>query len=290
MDTEPIPGCEAFGCFKQAEDEPETPIPKGYPPLGRGKQILGLLVGSRGSGKTTWLLHFLTKYLERKSFERVFIVSPTNARDRKVRAVLKEHIESGVVDLSEDFDFETVRDELEAVNDMYTVNEEYKAVWKRFLKMSDDEVLTMDPRDLQLLELHEFKPPRKYSHPPSCMLVFDDCLGDRSIFKPSIDGPFMKFLIAHRHYRCSVMFSVQSWTHTLPPSIKSNFNLYVLWAQRDRKIKKAVAEAISSHIDPETLERLWEGATAKPYTPFVMSFDTPDAVFRQGMDRRIKTA
>lgn len=287
--TEPVPGVPPTTAFADVEREPPTPVPRGMPPVGNGKQLLGMLVASRGGGKTTFLLDTIARYMKAGSFAMAYVVSPTSHLDPKVLHALKWWIDKGQVVVSDQFDFDEVRDQFDAIRAEWDLIKEYRPIWARFKRSSDEDLDgSFSPEELRLLEHFQYKPPPKTSEwPPSFLLVFDDCLGDSSVFHRALSSAFYKDLIAHRHHRVSILFSIQTWTNSLPPGLRANCNLYVLWAQKNRAIRKGVAEAVSSWLEPDSLISMWEAVTARAYTPLILSFDTPDAMYRAGWNRKI---
>ena len=252
--------------------------PAGLPPVGKDNQhLFGYVVGGIGRGKTTMLLNLLRLYLEEGAWDRLFWCSPTSGRDAKVHNALDPFRKRGTqIEYLEHFDIGRVEAVIEHDLARHELSQAYAPTWQRFkrLPVADDgqpELHHLTPQELELLEFFEWAPPPKYPRgKPTACLVIDDHLGDNSVFSRFMSGPLNRFVILCRHRRCSVFISSQSWTQTLPLSLRSMVNTFALYRCSNKKVRQDIAASLcDDDITPEQFMQMWSQATAGAHDAFV---------------------
>lgn len=264
--------------------------PPGMPAL---HQLCSIL-GSRGAGKTTTLIRMLRMYVDYSSYDEIYIVSPTAKRDTKVKEFVEYAEKKGVkVTLKEEYSEPEFKQYLEH---MKTEVDEYRKylkdleVWKRFKAVRNVDDLSLD--DLIALDAMGWSEPEtEYKHGfPSFAVVFDDCLGQKSIMTPSCKGTVASYAISHRHYSSSLFFLVQAHATGLPRGLRANISLYILLASKSPTLKKSISEEIAWRVDPDVFLRMWEYATEdSPYSFLMCEYDSKDVnkMFRKNFDKYI---
>jgi hypothetical protein len=256
--------------------------------------FLGLICGSRGSGKTTALVQLVKAYDAAESMDHLWLWTPTFHSDPKYalldssRSAYKLHLYDRDFD---EADFRAALAQIEGINAEYEAHEAYGKAWKRFLRARHPEHELKDA-DLLLLEKHAWQPPDPALFPrgrPTHLLVFDDCVGSRSLYRADSKGAVASFVIKHRHAHCNVIFLTQIFNNAVPKQIRSNLSWVVLFAQKNEAIRKAASLEFSSHVSAERFAQMWEAATQAPHGFFFADFEAPPEVrYRAGFDRAFR--
>lgn len=228
------------------------PIPQNLPPNDNDIPFFnGLLVGSRGSGKSFLCLKLLENL--KPFYSKFYVISPTRATDRKVKLFFENLEETKKVEYFDELN----EDNLELILD--DLKEDVK-LFKKYLKVkyvidlikrggvkkcSDDDLaeimdmLIFDEDNNIILDdldaiLDAFPDYIKNDYPPMSMMVIDDCYGCKLLSKSQGSNIFTQYWIKHRHYFCSNMIMVQSISG-VPRSIRSNTTLFCCFGVKSRK-------------------------------------------------------
>jgi hypothetical protein len=241
--------------------------------------MLSAVVGSRNSGKTTTALRMLKMYIKAKSYDKIFWWSPTANREAKIKAFIKECKDKCEIEIKDTFneaEFIQLQDWFRSEIDEYRHYKKKLEVWKKFKKCKSTDELTME--DLTLLDEMDWeKPKTDYKNGfPSWALVWDDEIGNKSIFSPTCKGATSKFWILHRHLSCSVFILSQIVANGIPRQIRGNISLWILFSCKSDKLKKDVADELAFKVPPETLLEMWDLATKEPHHFLMCDYDCPD--------------
>lgn len=268
----------------------KRPAPTGMPAL----YSLGMICGSRGSGKTTALVRMVKAYDAARSYDHLFLWAPCFHSDPKYQE-LARHTNYELHLYDSDFslgDFKQALATIEANNDDYDEWEEHRKLWKKFLKvkdpmkLSDSEVLKLDKAGWQPPDPRKFPLGR-----PTNLMVMDDCVGSRELYRADSKGPVASFVIKHRHHHTSIIFMSQIFSNAVPKQIRSNLSFVVLFPQKNETIRKSASLEFSSHVSAETFSRMWEQATEEPHSFLFADFEAPPELrFRIGFDRAFVVA
>jgi hypothetical protein len=244
--------------------------------------MLCAVVGSRNSGKTTTALRMLTMYVKSKSCDKIFWWSPTASREAKIKAFVedcKDKCEIEIIDQFSEADFSERLDWFESQIDEYRHYKKQLEVWKRYKKTKSVDDLSHD--DLVALEEMEFeKPTTEYKHGfPSWALVWDDEIGNKTVFSPTCKGVTSKFWILHRYLSCSVFILSQVVANGIPRQIRGNISLWILFSCKSDKLKKDVADELAFKVTPEQLLEIWELATKNPHDFLMCNYDCPNDAY-----------
>lgn len=253
-------------------------VPYGLPNL----HFLQCIVGGRGQGKTTFLLNEIQAYANWKDgvFEKVYMFSPTLHNDPKYELLKKSsYYELKTFTTYSDEIFRDVLDEIKDDIQRWKDYQEDAAIWKRYTKAKKIEDLSDE--DVFALYMMDFQEPEKpFPKFPCSLLVFDDLVGNKELYRSDSKGLFNSFVILHRHLACSCIFLSQIYHNAVPRQIRSNISSWVLFKNRNEDIRKEVAKELSGAIAPEKFLELWDRATKDDHDAFMIDFDAKDKKFR----------
>ena len=262
--------------------------PRSAPTTMPNRPMLGVVCGSRGSGKSSALINFVKLYASQHFFDKVIVCSPTFFNDPKLAQLVDDRYESQVVT---EVNKETVADiiaDIKADIEEYKKHEKYVKVWDRMMKAKDlDAFLSKAaPEDIALLMEHDYQPPTtrfKYGM-PTTLWICDDLVGEKAIYN---NPSFNKFLLQHRHYLTSVLFAVQVWKGGVPRGIRNNLSLALLFTNKSKPVRMEIAEELSAFIAPERFIELWDFCCTEPHDFLMINWDDPKHRFRKNFDQII---
>ena len=241
--------------------------------------MLCAVVGSRNSGKTTTALKMLKMYVKHKTYDKIFWWSPTAKREAKIQAFMKEcegKCEIEIKDTFNEVEFIQLQDWFRAEIDEYRYYKKKLEVWNKFRKVKSADDMSME--ELVMLDEMEWeKPKTEYKNGfPSWALIWDDEIGNKSVFSPTCKGTTSKFWILHRHLSCSVFILSQIVANGIPRQIRGNISLWILFSCKSDKLKKEVAEELAFKVPPEKMLEMWEFATKDRHDFLMCDYDCPD--------------
>ena len=254
--------------------------------------FLAAIVGSRGSGKTTALVRMLKAYFRAHSFDKMVLFCPTLRADPKYKALIQSAKKHAVrVDTHESFDeglFQGVVESIEADIEEEKAERDYAEVYARCVLKRGE----CSAEDLMLLEKHDYeeptKPPKWLRGTPTTLLVFDDLVGNRDLYRSDAKGAVASFAIRHRHHHTSMVFLTQTFHNGVPRQLRSNLSLLILFANKNDSIRKQIAAEFSSFVPQQRFLDMWETATQTAAHHFLMcDFDAADPRlrFRKNFDQ-----
>lgn len=256
------------------------------PPTMPNKPFLGVICGSRGSGKSSAMINLVKLYAPYKHFDHVVLLSPTYNNDVKlgVLAQDKRYEFEVITDVNPNVISEII-DTIKGRIEGYKAHLEYKKVWDKFLKAPD--VGRLAPDDLMMLYRNNFQEPvTPYENGmPTHLIIFDDLVGEGSVYR---NRELDKFLLQHRHYLTSLLFCVQIWKNCIPRGIRTNLSFICLFSQKNNAYKKEVADELSAYVSPEKLIELWDWATEEPHNFLCINVDDRKHMFRRNFNDIIK--
>jgi hypothetical protein len=263
--------------------------PRSAPPTMPDKPFIGAVVASRGGGKTTSIINLVGNYAKTRFFDKVVLMSPTYRNDTKLERLDDDRYDFTV---QEDVNYDTINDTIESIKadiEEYKLYKDYMAVWKRFIRARSAEgwLKRASPEEIAILQHHDFQPPEtrfKYGM-PTTLVIFDDLVGNRAVYN---NQELVKFLLVHRHWLTSVIFSVQVFRGAIPRGLRNNLSLLVLFRNKNSQIRREVAEELSSHITVEQFEKLWDYCCAEQHDFFMINFDSKEYRFRKNFNEIIR--
>lgn len=213
-------------------------------PLSLDAYTIHLIVGSKGSGKTTQLLSMLrSKNIYRKHFNQIFLISPTagTGHDPKMLKLVEELDQDGhFFTECNDENYQTILDMIEENNN------ELKEKKKEY-----DEKKTSRPTEK-----------KKSSFEYRNLLILDDCLA--SMPRNGEKGNLLnKIIIACRHLHTNIILLVQKY-NSIPTLIRSNVDYISFYPSHSRQEIQTLINDLS--IDEKLFKQLLDFATAEKYS------------------------
>lgn len=224
-----------------------------YNLTGQSSFYFALLCGVRGAGKSNSLLQILDFEKEHllKDESIVYFISPT--RDAKVQDFSDKY--EGNMRYYDELNMKTFNEVLDDINDRIREWKETKYIFDLFENYLKDENKVTE-EELNILyesgildedtDVPEMIKNFNFHHPPRSTMCIDDSLGSPLISSSnSKQGKeAIKFFIRHRHSYCNVFILSQHFRGISKP-IRSNTNMVLLWASKDRAVLKSIFDEFS---------------------------------------------
>jgi len=224
-----------------------------YNLTGQSSFYFALLCGVRGAGKSVALLNILNfekeHLLEKESM--VYFVSPT--RDAKIQEFAEKYPEN--MKFYDELNMKSFNEVLDEINERIDEWKQTKFIFELFEKYLQKED-SVDEDELNILvqsgildedtDVKEMINTFNFMHPPRSSLCIDDSMGSPLISSSnSKQGKeAIKFFIRHRHSYCNVFILSQHFRGISKP-IRSNTNMVLLWASKDRSVLKSIFDEFS---------------------------------------------
>lgn len=232
----------------------DFPILENLPPANGDLPFFnGILIGSRGSGKSVLGLELLDNL--KNIYNKYYVISPTRNTDKKIKDFFEnlENNENKKIVYYEDLTEKNLKDILEDLkNDV--------DLWKKYYKikllidkvkkygskeLTDEELSELmaillfdDEEDFNINDLDlitdAFDNYLKNPYPPMSMMFIDDCFGCKLLTKTQGSNVFTSYWIKHRHYFCSNLLLIQS-VSGIPRALRSNATLFCAFGVKSIK-------------------------------------------------------
>jgi len=249
------------------------------------------IYGSRGTGKSTSLLNLIKSYESTRSFDKIYLFSPTMTNEPKYKI-----IEDGKYDLItyDNFSNELFSEVTEEIDSDINAYKEYKKEMKIYCDWKNGKSIQSMGMGLINLSQRNFEPPerpRYFKQMPSSLIIFDDMFGNKDLYSSNAKNPVSRFAILHRHKLSSIIYCLQGFKNGLPLQIRNNLSLLILFANKNVKMKEEIAdEFLGSFVTRQQFIEMWDKATEIPHNFFCCDFDEKDKnkKFRQNFDKFIQ--
>jgi len=275
--------------FVKNLDNPEIKVflakERSAPPTMPNKPVLGVVCGSRGSGKSSAIINYVKLYAPHHHYDKVYLFSPTFDNDLKMAKLIDDRYTFKIIrEITHDILLD-ILDEIKNDIEEYKKYKEYYKLWKRIMKYKsiDDFLEVASPEEIAILQENDYEIPDtqfRYGM-PSSLIIFDDLVENPVVYRnPRLN----EFLLRHRHYLTSVLFSVQKWKGSVPKGIRNNLSLMMMFKNKSVPIKKEIAEELSAFITTEQFIAMWDFACQADHDLFMVNFDDPKHRFRRNFN------
>lgn len=233
---------------------------------------LAAFIGPRGSGKTNAAVLLARRYLDDRSINRVFIISPTYDSNRIFDLLdpapedVFKNMHSCLADLDRI---------LMQVKQMAEEFEDYKLYmkilkkWHAYQKGKGPALLV---KEFNLLENNQFKP-LPFLARPSPLLIIDD-MSHSDIYTPSKKNGFINLCLRHRHLfkvGISIFMLVQTFKTGIPKCLRQNIQQFFLWPTHDMSQLDAMYDEFANLCTYEDFIDMFKRCTAERHN--FMSID-----------------
>ena len=239
-----------------------------------------LLVAQKHSGKTFLLAKLIKNYQKTKILDnegnihkvRVILFAPTAfSESNKIYETLNVDPNDIHINYSDD-QLLNVLDEIKQENDEIKEYKKKIELYEKFKKVKHVHELS----DEEILELHMFKFNKhhiekpKHEHERINFLIFDDIIGtNNGAFRKS-GSALQNLIIKNRHHFTNVILTTQ-YIKSINTIIRENIDIWCLYKSQNKKsLIDKIYELVSGVVTEEHFIELFEYATDKPYSAFVI--------------------
>jgi len=189
---------------------------------------LGLFVGARNSGKTNACTLLIKDYIKSKSFNRIFVISPTYDSNFVLHTIPTD--ENDIYKDSKDpqKSITGIVSKVQEAADEYKEESEYRKVYNRYLNRN----YTL--QDQLILEKNNHRKPHNIPH-PYCCLIIDD-MSHTNLYSDSGKNAFINLCLRHRHLAqigISIFMLVQNFKSGVPRALRQNIQQFFLYKTND---------------------------------------------------------
>jgi GTPase SAR1 family protein len=199
-----------------------------------------LIIGKKGSGKSTLILNLLKRKSSPyyKNYDNIFMISPTACRDSKFADLVDEIRE-------EDKYYEELNDDIinEIVDKLYAYNDDY-------VKKQEEAI-----EEMKLKKRKNIPAIRQ----PSNLLILDDCL--HMLPKSGANSSVNKIFTTSRHMKLSIWLLTQKM-NKVNPLIRNNSDMITVFPTDNKKEFESISE--DWNIDRNRLQKLYDYAVDEP--------------------------
>ena len=284
--------------------DPEKGVSNEYPtpPDAFRQPCLWYVSAVRNSGKSYLCSKFLAQAKRDKTFNKVYMITPSFASNRSYFGKYVNE-EEDVYEPTKD-SISKVIERVEADRDAW---EEYLDKLKRYKEFKkeirnkpiahfeDDELL------FHYENGHMEKPTYEYKEPVKSLLILDDCLGSPAILQSS---GLSRIASLNRHIAplkeeyngrsacgLAVIILSQSYRMQNGPGrlLRENLSLFTLFKNKQEKQMEVIKEELGSVIDVELFDKAYAHATAEKFSNLTIDFNpkAPCKTFRKNLNEAI---
>jgi hypothetical protein len=256
------------------------PTPDTSPGLFR-LHTLAAFIGPRGSGKTNAVVLLARRYLDDKSINRIFIISPTYDSNRifDLLEPKSEDVFKNLLTCLQDLD--TIIAKVKEMVDEYNKYEKIAVLfrkWRRFMR-GDGPPLKLN--EYNLLENLGFKEPEKVPR-PAPLLIIDD-MSHSDLYTPSKKNGFINLCLRHRHLfqvGLSIFMLVQTFKTGIPKCLRQNIQQFFLWPTHDMSQLESMYEEFANMCTKEEFLDMFRRATEGKHNFMTIDMNARDPLLR----------
>ena len=256
----------------------------------------------RNSGKSYLCSKFLAQAKRDKTFDKVYMITPSFASNR---AYFGKYVneEEDVYEPTKDSICKVIK-RVEADRDAWEEYVEKLKRYKEFKKEIKHRPLANYADDELLYHYesgHMEKPTYEYKEPVKSVLILDDCLGSPAILQSS---GLSRIASLNRHIAplkeeyngrsaCGLAVIVLSQSYRMQNGparlLRENLSLFTLFKNKQEKQMEVIKEELGSVIDVELFMKAYDHATKEKYGSLTLDFNPkcPSKTFRKNLNECI---
>ena len=256
----------------------------------------------RNSGKSYLCSKFLAQAKRDKTFDKVYMITPSFASNR---AYFGKYVneEEDVYEPTKDSICKVIK-RVEADRDAWEEYVEKLKRYKEFKKEIKHRPLANYADDELLYHYesgHMEKPTYEYKEPVKSVLILDDCLGSPAILQSSGLG---RIASLNRHIAplkeeyngrsaCGLAVIVLSQSYRMQNGparlLRENLSLFTLFKNKQEKQMEVIKEELGSVIDVELFIKAYDHATKEKYGSLTLDFNPkcPSKTFKKNLNECI---
>jgi hypothetical protein len=245
-----------------------------------------MAVGARGQGKTVAICRIIKSYLDHKSLNHVYVISPTLHSQlhlfREYMDIDPDNLYQVDTPAEVKHAFDEIQVNIDGLYKQHLEDKEYVEAYRRLIHH-----LPMTPKQEILLERRQAQEPGKITPRPIAMVLVDDC---QSLGRVLQSQWFASICLRHRHLCSGASISIcvlcQSLRSSLSKSIRQNASGIILFGTHDKTALQGLYEECSAYCDKDTFYRIFDEATQDKHSFLAIDLCNKDKnkVFSKNLD------
>lgn len=242
---------------------------------------LAAFIGPRGSGKTNAVVLLARRYLDDKSINRIFIISPTYDSNR-----IFDLLEPSPEDVFKNMqtclaDLNTIVAKVKQMVEEYREYEEIANIFKKWRAFLNGKGPALPLPMYNKLENMGFKAPPVIPR-PSPLLIIDD-MSHSDLYTPSKKNGFINLCLRHRHLfqvGLSIFMLVQTFKTGIPKCLRQNIQQFFLWPTHDMSQLESMYDEFANMCTKEDFLEMFQRATSGKHNFMTIDMNASDPILR----------
>jgi hypothetical protein len=258
----------------------KLPTPDTHPSLFK-LHTLAAFIGPRGSGKTNAVVLLAKKYLEDKSINRIFIISPTYDSNR-----IFDLLHPAPQDVFKNMhsclaDIQTIIGEVKKMADEYEAYKEYMDIYKRWKRFEKGKGPPLKVHEYNRVENNNFEP-LDFMPRPAPLLIIDD-MSHSDLYTPSKKNSFINLCLRHRHLfkvGLSIFMLVQTFKTGIPKCLRQNIQQFFLWPTHDMSQLESMYDEFANLCTKDDFMEMYKRACSKAHDFMTVDMNASEPLLR----------
>lgn len=242
---------------------------------------LSAFIGPRGSGKTNAVVLLARRYLDDKSINRIFIISPTYDSNR-IFDLLEPRPEDVFKNLQTCLaDLNAIVAKVKVMVDEFNEYEKIAVIFKKWRAFLAGRGPPLPLPMYNKLENMGFRAPEVVLR-PAPLLIIDD-MSHSDLYTPSKKNGFINLCLRHRHLfqvGLSIFMLVQTFKTGIPKCLRQNIQQFFLWPTHDMSQLESMYEEFANMCTKEDFMEMFQRATSGKHNFMTIDMNARDPVLR----------
>ena len=238
-------------------------------------------IGPRGSGKTNAVVLLARRYLDDRSINRVFIISPTYDSNR-----IFDLLEPRPEDIFKNMqtclaDLNTIVAKVKQMTEEYNEYEKIAIIFKKWKAFLAGKGPPLPLPMYNKLENLGFREPEKIPR-PAPLLIIDD-MSHSDLYTPSKKNGFINLCLRHRHLfqvGLSIFMLVQTFKTGIPKCLRQNIQQFFLWPTHDMSQLESMYEEFANMCTKEDFMEMFQRATSGKHNFMTIDMNAREPLLR----------